>query len=72
MMVMTTWQKPDRFHDDAIVYSSIGSTQYELKLHSVNWGILPFISTNQWHDQYKPVQTEIGITSINWSFNEKY
>ena len=29
-------QKTDGFHDDAIVYSSIGSTQYEPNLHSVN------------------------------------
>ena len=66
------------FHDDAIVYSSIGSTQYEPKLHSVNWGTLPFINTNQWYHQvisinlYKlklklQVQTEISAESTNWN-----
>ena len=35
-------QKADRFHDDAIVYSLIGSTQNRPKLHSVNRGIFIF------------------------------
>ena len=71
-------QKTDGFHDDAIVYSLIGLTQYEYNLHSVNWGILPFISTNQWHHQvisinlYElklkfQVQTEISTGSTNWN-----
>ena len=76
MMAFFCEQRTDGFYDDAIVYSSIGSTQYEPKLHSLNWCILSFSSTNQWHHQvisinlYKlklQVQTETSTESTNWN-----